>query len=164
MRLIGYKKKNKFVNTNDKSLWYTLESNFKNLTGDEFEDYVVKLYRKKGYRVYKTPKGPDDGVDLIAKKGKISIVIQCKNWEQKVGNGDILKTAGAREMKHATYALVITSSQFTQPAKDVLKKTPRIRGMEITGLKREFRRNFKITKPIQKKSTFFKITSMFTRR
>lgn len=160
MRVFGSKKK-KSVNMNDKSLWYSLQSNFKNLTGDEFEELIARLYRKKGFRVYKTPKGPDDGVDLIVRKGITSIVIQCKNWEQKVGNGDVLKTAGARQLKNATYALVITSSQFTEPAKVVLKKTPKIRGMAINGLKREFRRNFKIVKPVQKKSTLTKLGEFF---
>lgn len=72
MGLIGYRKKRNTVDTNNKSLWYSLESNFKNLSGDEFEELIARLYRKKGYRVYKTPKGPDDGVDLIVRKGKIS--------------------------------------------------------------------------------------------
>lgn len=93
--------KNK-IDTNDKSLWYCLETDFKNLDGDEFEKIVAKLYRKKGYRVTITPKGPDDGVDMIARRNNTKTIIQTKNWKGNVTNTDVLKTAGAREMHRPT--------------------------------------------------------------
>jgi len=151
----------KSVNKNNKSLWYTLESDFKNLNGDEFERIIARLYRKKGYRVYKTPLGADQGVDLIARKGKRKIIIQAKNWQGKVSNTDILKTAGARQMQNATYALVITSSGFTKPATEAIRNTPRIRGMAISGLKKEFRKYYRIKKPVEKKTIGSKIKTIF---
>jgi len=152
--------KNK-INKNDKSFWYCLETNFKNLDGDEFEKIVAKLYQKRGFYVFKTPKGADQGVDLIARKGKTKIIIQTKNWRGKVSNTDILKTAGARQMFHAKYALVITSSHFTESAKRAIRNTPNIRGMEIDGLKRQFRKYFVIKKP-PKESLIGKIRKKFT--
>ncbi len=61
-----FHKKDKIDKTN-KSLWYCLETNFKNLDGHEFEQIIARLYRKKGFRVEQTPKGADQGVDLIAR-------------------------------------------------------------------------------------------------
>ena len=50
-------------------------------------------------------------------------------------------------MFHAKYALVITSSHFTEAAKRAIRNTPNIRGMEIEELKRQFRFYFTIKKP-----------------
>ncbi len=157
---MGIFSKDKIDKTN-KSLWYCLETNFKNLDGHEFEQIIARLYRKKGYRVYQTPKGADQGVDLIAKKGKITIIIQTKNWKNKVTNTDVLKTSGARQMQRAKYSMIITSSTFTPSAKEAIQKSPRIRGTEIEGLKRQFRRYFAITKPV-KKSRIAKIKEAIT--
>ena len=154
-----FHKKDKIDKTN-KSLWYCLETDFKNLDGREFEQIVARLYRKKGFRVKQTPKGPDQGVDLIAKKGRVTVIVQTKNWKNKVSNTDVLKTSGARQMFHANYSMIITSSTFTSSAKEVIQKSPRIRGMEIIGLKRQFRKYFTITKPVKKPTTIEKITNI----
>ena len=157
---MGIFTKDKIDKTN-KSLWYCLETDFKNLDGHEFEQIVGKLYRKKGFRVEQTPKGADQGVDLIAKKGKITLIIQTKNWKNKVTNTDVLKTSGARQMFHANYSMIITSSTFTASAKEAIRNSPRIRGTEIIGLKRQFKKYFVIKKP-KKKSTFEKFKEKFT--
>jgi len=159
---MGIFKKNK-IDRKNKSLWYCLETNFKNLDGHEFEQVIARLYRKKGYRVVQTPKGADQGVDLIAKKGRITIIIQTKNWKNKVTNTDVLKTSGARQMFHANYSMIITSSTFTPSAKQAIQRSPRIRGTDIEGLKRQFRRFFIIKKP-KEKSTIEKIKDKFTRK
>jgi len=113
------------------------------LDGEQFEEIIGNLYRKKGYHVTKTPKGPDQGVDLIIKRGSEKIIIQAKNWRNNVSNTDILKTAGARQMHKATSAIVITSSRFTKSAVEALQRTPKIQGIDIDALKKEFYKNFK---------------------
>ena len=159
---MGIFRKDEIDKTN-KSLWYCLETNFKNLDGHEFEQIIAKLYRKKGFRVEQTPKGPDQGVDLIAKKGRSTIIVQTKNWKNKVTNTDVLKTSGARQMARADYSMIITSSTFTASAKEAIKKSPRIRGTEIIGLKRQFKKYFVINKP-KKNSTYEKFKEKFTRK
>lgn len=52
--------------------------------GDNYEKQIGRFYQKQGYKVYF--KGineglKDQGIDLIAYKGKDVILIQCKNWE-----------------------------------------------------------------------------------
>ena len=137
------------IDTTNKDLWYCLEVDFKNLTGDEFEKRVADLYRKKGYHVRKTPIGADDGVDLIARKGKYKMIIQAKNWTAKVGSPQIRDLAGTRELKHANYAIIITSSTFTPSAFNTLRQYRKIRGITINGLKKEFRKYYHI-EPKQK--------------
>ena len=154
--------KNK-VDKDNKELWYSLENDFKNLDGDEFEKLLGALYQRKGFKVIKTPKGPDYGVDLLVRKGKTTVIIQAKNWTGKVSSDDILKTAGARQMHNASYAMVITSSHFTESAKKAIKETPRIRGMEIEGVKRQIKEHFKKESRKPKKESFAeKIKSTIT--
>jgi len=158
-----FRNKNK-IDKKNKELWYSLEVNFKNLDGDEFEKLLWELYKRKGFNVIKTRKGPDYGVDLMAKKGKTSILIQAKNWKGKVSTTDILKTAGSRQMYNSTYAMVITSSHFTESAKKAIQNTPRIRGMEIEEVKRQIKKYFRKESKKSKKETFVeKIKSTITR-
>lgn len=123
---------------------------FENITNDCFRLFVIS----------KTPQGPDGGIDLLASKGNITIGIQAKNWKNNVSNTHILKTAGARQMYNYSYAMVITSSNFTNSAKETIQKTPRIRGTEITGLKRQIQYYFKKeSKKSREISTIKKITN-----
>ena len=64
-------------------------------------------------------------------------------------------------MFHANYSMIITSSTFTASAKEAIRKSPRIRGTEIEGLKRQFRKYFVITKP-PKVSMIDAIKEIFT--
>lgn len=51
--------------------------------GKEYEEYIAKYYERLGYYVWQHGKDKgvkDNGIDLIAKKGKEILFIQCKNW------------------------------------------------------------------------------------
>lgn len=55
------------------------------LVGIQYERYVGWLYESKGYRVvyHGAMKGREDlGIDLIATKGKVTRVIQCKRYSE----------------------------------------------------------------------------------
>ncbi len=55
------------------------------IKGAEYEEYVAKVYRSRGYHVTEYGKKmgkKDHGIDLIAKKEKHLVLIQCKNWEE----------------------------------------------------------------------------------
>jgi Holliday junction resolvase-like predicted endonuclease len=54
--------------------------------GDEFERYVGQCYENEGYKVeYRGLKlGLEDGgIDLIARKGNETLLIQCKYWKKE---------------------------------------------------------------------------------
>jgi HJR/Mrr/RecB family endonuclease len=90
------------------------------MSGEEFEDLIAEVYRRDGYRVEKTPRTGDHGVDLMAMKDGKRLAIQCKRYgnENKVSNTDVLKLRGAKEMKNyrATELLLITTSKLTKKA------------------------------------------------
>jgi len=69
----------------DKSTTTTTSYKEKVLKGKEYEEFVAKIYRSRGYHVteYGKIKGKEDhGIDLIAKKEKEIVLIQCKNWKE----------------------------------------------------------------------------------
>lgn len=68
--------------------------NWKKKKGDDYEFYIKKFYEKEGYKVF--PNGyikgfKDGGIDLLAHKGKETILIQCKNWKSKAELKNITK-------------------------------------------------------------------------
>jgi len=53
--------------------------------GEEYEQFIAKYYTEKGYTVWEHGKEKgrlDQGIDLIVKKNKEIIFIQCKNWQE----------------------------------------------------------------------------------
>lgn len=71
--------------------------------GAEYEEFISNIYRNKGYTVWEhgKEKGYKDlGIDIVAKKDKELILIQCKNWNEnhryKIRTKDIkaLRTDG----------------------------------------------------------------------
>ncbi|MDF1877001.1 restriction endonuclease [Sulfurimonas sp. SAG-AH-194-L11] len=51
--------------------------------GTEYEEFIARYYEKLGYYVWEHGKDKgrkDNGIDLIAKKDKEIIFMQCKNW------------------------------------------------------------------------------------
>lgn len=68
--------------------------NWKKKKGDDYEFYIKKFYENEGYKVF--PNGyikgfKDGGIDLVAHKGKETILIQCKNWKSKAELKSITK-------------------------------------------------------------------------
>jgi restriction system protein len=86
----------------------------------EFEELVGEAYRRRGYRVIEnTAAGPDEGIDLVLKKGGSLILVQCKHWKSsKVGVNIVRELFGVMTAKHATSGILITSGVFTQEAKN----------------------------------------------
>lgn len=57
--------------------------------GDIYEAFIATHYRAQGYTISEHGKDngkKDNGIDLIAKKGKEILFMQCKNWSLNSGN------------------------------------------------------------------------------
>lgn len=81
----NFKAKNN--NLKPKNKFY-YDENWKKKKGDEYEYYIKTFYEKEGYKVYQNGhlKGvEDEGIDLFAHNdiGKVTILIQCKNWKKE---------------------------------------------------------------------------------
>ncbi|NMJ77085.1 hypothetical protein GLU64_01595 [Nanohaloarchaea archaeon] len=102
------------------------KNNFQNISPYEFEEFVAKLFRSKGYSARVTSKTGDAGIDVIAKKNGEKIAIQAKRHKRsnKVGSPTVQKTLGSMHEINADKSIVVTSSTFTQPAKNRARNAP----------------------------------------
>lgn len=92
------------------------------MTGVEFEDYLMYQFRKKGYRVKTTPVSGDFGADLLIKKGRVECIVQAKRYSGSVGIQAIQEVLGAKEYYGIEQGMVITNSYFTKAAKELAEK------------------------------------------
>jgi restriction system protein len=93
-----------------------------------FERLVVDLLVKMGYGGTRRDAGRaigrsgDEGIDGIINEDRLGldvVYVQAKRWdEQLIGRPDIQKFAGALAGQKAKKGVFITTSQFTQPARD----------------------------------------------
>ena len=97
----------------------------------DFEHLVVDLLIKMGYGTLQqnedavTQKSRDEGIDGFVKADRLgfdSIYTQAKKNDSKISTPEIQKFLGALAGKGATKGLFITTGQFTQGARDFVKK------------------------------------------
>ena len=64
----------------------------------------------------------DQGVDVVAEKDDVRVVIQCKKYARPVGNKSVQEVAAARAHEQARYGIVVTNNRYT-PAAEQLAST-----------------------------------------
>lgn len=114
-----------------KSLAQEILSKIKLCSPSFFERLVVELLVKMGYGGSRSDAGKaigrsgDEGIDGIIKEDKLGldiIYIQAKRWENVVGRPEIQKFVGALAGQGAKKGLFITTSRFTNEAKDYIPR------------------------------------------
>lgn len=99
----------------------------------EFERLVKELFSKMGYEAELTPHTGDKGIDVIAENNQQTVVVQVKKYKEndKVSRKEIHELNGAfsefnagkkSEKEKADKAIFVTSSHFTDPAKETAYK------------------------------------------
>lgn len=108
-----------------------LINNVKTCSPEFFEKLVVDLLLNMGYGGSRKDAGEaigksgDEGIDGIIKEDKLgldTIYIQAKRWENRVSRPEIQKFAGALQGQQAKKGVFITTSNFSQGAKDFASK------------------------------------------
>lgn len=79
---------------------------------DEIPDVVVET----------TPVTGDHGADLLIRVGSVRIAIQAKRYTGIVGNAAVQEIFAAKQFYDADFAMVVTTSRFTNPAKVLAEK------------------------------------------
>jgi len=87
------------------------------MSGYEFEDFLVKLYRVIGFDVQLTKRSADQGADLFVEKFGKKTVIQAKNYSDNVGNAAVQQALAAKAFYSCDRAMVVTNSYFTPAAR-----------------------------------------------
>lgn len=102
----------------------TLTDRLNAMTGPQFEEFVRRLFRAKGYMVEITGMAGDHGIDLIMEQMGSRKVVQCKRWNDSVGEPEIRDFYGAMMNCHAEAGFFVTTSRFTQAAETFAKGKP----------------------------------------
>lgn len=91
---------------------------------DRLETMLADYYRAQGWSVDHVGTGAsrarfDGGIDLKLRKDGEYVLVQCKHWNAKqVAHNAVHELLGIKINESATGAVVITSGEFTQAAKD----------------------------------------------
>ena len=87
-----------------------------NMTGLQFERYIAKLLKTKGYTNIKLTEKYDLGIDIIATKDNIRYGIQVKRYSYPVKADAVRQAVTALNYYNCDKAMVITNSTFTKTA------------------------------------------------
>ena len=88
------------------------------LTPEEFEGAIAKMYVKFGYEATQTPMSNDFGRDVILKKDGKTIFVECKRYapDNYIGRPALQKIHSAIITMKADSGIVITTSDFAETA------------------------------------------------
>ena len=82
----------------------------------EYEHYCSSIFKNNGWDSKVTQGSSDQGVDVIAKKGNIKLVAQCKKFTKAVGNKAVQEIVAGIKYYQADIGIVIAPNGFTKSA------------------------------------------------
>jgi restriction system protein len=95
-----------------------------------FEHLVERLYSGMGYKTTLTPSQKDGGYDVLAVRElqgqRARIHIECKKWEENVGEPILRSLLGVVADSKATNGICVTTSDLTDPAKAFVNRNPQL--------------------------------------
>lgn len=91
------------------------------MTGDQFEEFLVLFFRLLGYSAKKTKKSRDQGADVILNIDGVRVVVQAKRVRNKISNSAVQEVVASKAFYQATDAWVVTNSYYTEPAKELAR-------------------------------------------
>ena len=107
---------------------FSTNQNIENMSGIEFEKLIKRLLEKMDFEVQETKQTGDGGVDLIAySSDQISggrYIIQCKRWNNIVGETYIRDLYGVVTAHRANKGILITNSTFSKSAVKFAENLP----------------------------------------
>lgn len=110
-------------------------------TSRQFEEIVAEIFHGFGFRVELTAATRDGGRDVIAvgneKIAATKYLIECKRYaaQNKVGVQPVRGLLGVVQDERATKGIIVTTSAFTTPAEELLKRQKWVlEGRDFEGL------------------------------
>jgi restriction system protein len=87
-----------------------------NMTPREFEHYCADVLREMKWKARVTQASGDQGVDIVAEKRGVRIVIQCKKYSKPVGNRAVQEIVAAIAHEGARRGVVVATCDYTPAA------------------------------------------------
>ena len=102
------------------------------LTPNEFEHWCADFLGKEGFNnIYITPKGSDDGKDIICNKANHIYYVECKRFvlsqasKYQIDIEIVKKLIGSMASEKITNGIIITSGIFTKEAINYIVTLPK---------------------------------------
>jgi HJR/Mrr/RecB family endonuclease len=89
------------------------------MTANQFEAFCAEQLRHVGWDAHVTKQSRDQGVDVVAEKDGIRVVLQCKLYSRPVGNKAVQEIAAARMHERANYGVVVSNHKYTPDAEQL---------------------------------------------
>ncbi len=84
-----------------------------------FEKSVANNFTHFGWETKETKKTGDQGADVIAEKGEVKIIVQCKLYSQAIGNKAVQEVFAAQRYYNGDLSLVVSNSSYTKSAQQL---------------------------------------------
>lgn len=110
--------------SDDKKIKYMLRG----MSPYEFEEEISKMFNRFGYKAKPVGRSHDGGIDVVAKRGGKTFLVQCKKHiTSRVGVEKVREFYGVVSRKQANGGFLITTNEFTQEALDEFRKDKKIK-------------------------------------
>ena len=116
LRLLGYQQSP----TNSRDILKRLRA----MSGAEFERFVADVFQRQGYTAELTGASGDHGIDIILRKLGQVVAVQCKQWDNAIGEPVLRDFYGAMVNAGVNTGFVVTSSNFTAQAETFAQNKP----------------------------------------
>lgn len=93
------------------------------MDGITYEHHCANILAANGWTTTVTKATGDQGVDVIARRGDIKLVVQCKRYSAPVGNKAVQEVIAAQQFEDATHAVVVSTAPYTDSARALAHKT-----------------------------------------
>lgn len=88
----------------------------------DYETFCSSIMSSKGWNSRVTKGSGDQGVDVIATKNGVSVAIQCKMFNQPVGNAAVQEVFAGSGYYDADLCAVVTNNTYTTSARKLASK------------------------------------------
>ena len=89
----------------------------------DYERYCRDVLRQVGWHANTTSASGDQGIDVLADKNGVHIVIQCKLYTKPVGNSAVQQALAGRAYARAHLAVVVSNASYTPSARALARRT-----------------------------------------
>jgi len=89
----------------------------------EYEHYCASLLKSAGWDAHVTAASGDQGVDIVATRDEVTLVIQAKRYANSVGNAAVQQVIAGKEHLRANLAAVVSPAPFTRSARELASST-----------------------------------------
>jgi restriction system protein len=86
---------------------------------EQFEAFCAEILRRQGWEIRLTKRSGDQGIDIVAQRGGITVVFQCKMYTGSVGNKAVQEVHAGKDFLCADLAVVVSTAEFTPSAREL---------------------------------------------